>query len=68
MEQNYEDLKAWQDGARRMLENDIEQMKEKLEQKLNLVRLMELTDELLTKIDRLNSELQDGGPNAKPPR
>ena len=31
MEQNYEDLKVWQDGARRMLENDIEQMKEKLE-------------------------------------
>lgn len=59
MEQNLEDLKVWQDGARRMLENDIEQMKEKLEQKLNLVRLMELTDELLTKIDRLNSELQD---------
>lgn len=59
MEQNLEDLKTWQDGARRMLENDIEQMKEELEQKLNLVRLMELTDELLTKIDRLNSELQD---------
>ena len=28
MEQNLEDLKTWQDGARRKLENDIEQMKE----------------------------------------
>ena len=34
MEQNLEDLKTWQDGARRKLENDIEQMKEELEQKL----------------------------------
>jgi hypothetical protein len=59
MELNIEELKAWQDDARRMLKNDIEQMKEELEQKLNLMRLMELTDELLSKIDHLNSELQD---------
>jgi hypothetical protein len=59
MDINYEELKAWQDDARRMLKNDIEQLKEELEQKLNLMRLMELTDELLSKIDHLNSELQD---------
>ena len=57
METNLEELKDWQDGARRMLDREIEQMREELEQKTNLLRFMEVTGELLKKIDRLNSEL-----------
>ena len=57
METNLEELKDWQDGARRMLDREIEQMKEELEQKTDLLRFLEVTGELLKKIDRLNSEL-----------
>ena len=42
-----------------MLDREIEQMKEELEQKTNLLRFMEVTGELLKKIDRLNSELSE---------
>ena len=59
MEQKLEELKAWQDDVRRTLERDIEQMKEELEQKINLMRLMEATGELLSEVDHLNSELQE---------
>ena len=59
MELNIEELKDWQDGARRMLDREIEQMKEELEQKTNLMRFMDVMGELLTKIDRLNSELSE---------
>ena len=59
MEQNFNELKAWQDDVRRTLERDIEQMKEELEQKINLMRLMEATGELLSEVDHLNSELQE---------
>ena len=37
MEQNFNELKAWQNDVRRTLERDIEQMKEELEQKINLM-------------------------------
>ena len=57
METNLQELKDWQDGARRMLDREIEQMREELEQKTNLLRFLEVTGELLKKIDRLNSEL-----------
>jgi hypothetical protein len=59
METNLEELKDWQDGARRMLDREIEQMKEELEQKTNLLRLMDVMSELLASIDRLNSELSE---------
>ena len=59
MEQNLEDLKTWQDGARRMLDREIEQMQETLEQKINLMRLLEVTGELFSEIDHLNCELQE---------
>jgi bifunctional pyridoxal-dependent enzyme with beta-cystathionase and maltose regulon repressor activities len=59
MEQNFNELKAWQNDVRRTLERDIEQMKEELEQKINLMRLMEATGELLSEVDHLNSELQE---------
>ena len=59
MEQNFNELKAWQDDVRRTLERDIEQMKEELEQKINLMRLIEATGELLSEVDHLNSELQE---------
>ena len=59
MEQNLEDLKTWQDGARRMLDREIEQMQETLEQKINLMRLLEVTGELLSEVDHLNCELQE---------
>ena len=39
MDINYEELKAWQDDARRMLKNDIEQLKEELEQKRDRFKL-----------------------------
>ena len=57
METNLQELKDWQDGARRMLDREIEQMREELEQKTDLLRFLEVTGELLKKIDRLNSEL-----------
>ena len=59
METNLEELKDWQDGARRMLDREIEQMKEELEQKTDLLRFLEVTGELLKKIDRLNSDLSE---------
>ena len=59
MELNIKELKDWQDGARRMLDREIEQMNEELEQKTNLMRFMDVMSELLTKIDRLNSELTE---------
>ena len=59
MEQNFNELKAWQNDVRRTLERDIEHMKEELEQKINLMRLMEATGELLSEVDHLNSELQE---------
>ena len=59
MEQNFNELKAWQNDVRRTLERDIEQMKEELEQKINLMRLIEATGELLSEVDHLNSELQE---------
>ena len=59
MEQNLEDLKTWQDGARRKLDREIEQMQETLEQKINLMRLLEVTGELLSEVDHLNCELQE---------
>ena len=59
MELNIKELKDWQDGARRMLDREIEQMNEELEQKTNLMRFMDVMGELLTKIDRLNSELTE---------
>ena len=59
MEQNFNELKAWQDDVRRTLEREIEQMKENLEQKINLMRLMEATDELLSEVNHLNCELQE---------
>jgi hypothetical protein len=59
METNLEELKDWQDGARRMLDREIEQMKEELEQKTNLLRFMDVMSELLASIDRLNSELSE---------
>lgn len=59
METNLEELKDWQDGARRMLSREIDRLKEELEHKVNLMRLMEVTDELLSEIDHLNSELSE---------
>ena len=41
METNLEELKDWQDGARRMLDREIEQMREELEQKTDLLRLVD---------------------------
>lgn len=40
-----------------MLDREIDRLKEELEHKVNLMRLMEVTDELLSEIDHLNSEL-----------
>jgi hypothetical protein len=42
-----------------MLDREIEQMKEELEQKNNLLRFMDVMSELLASIDRLNSELSE---------
>jgi hypothetical protein len=42
-----------------MLDREIEQMKEELEQKTNLLRFMDVMSELLASIDRLNSELSE---------
>ena len=41
METNLQELKDWQDGARRMLDREIEQMREELEQKTDLLRLVD---------------------------
>ena len=41
MELNIKELKDWQDGARRMLDREIEQMREELEQKTDLLRLVD---------------------------
>lgn len=61
-----DELKDWQNGARRALERDIEQMKEELEQKANYLKVMEVTDELIAdnrdlkeENERLKAELDD---------
>ena len=68
METNLQELKDWQDGARRMLDREIEQMREELEQKTNLLRFLEVTGELLKKSTALTVNYLKKGLNARLPR
>ena len=59
MDVNIEDLKACQEGIRRKLDREIEQMQESLEQKINLMRVLDASNDLISKYDRLERELQE---------
>ena len=56
---NLEELKDWQDGARRQLDRGIERFRDKKEQLQDYSRwMMKATDELIAENERLNYELQ----------
>ena len=55
MEKNLEELKDWQDGAKRELERDLEHLMETVQQKQNFLKAMECTGELIAE----NSDLRD---------
>ena len=58
METNVEELKDWKDGARRLLDREIERLEEKHEQLQDYSRWMEATDELIAENERLRDELR----------
>ena len=55
MKENLEELKDWQDGAKRELERDLEHLMETVQQKQNFLKAMECTGELIAE----NSDLRD---------
>ncbi len=59
MNNEIDQLKEWQKGARRELNNLIDEIDEKREQMSNYLRAMDMTDELIAKIESLTAELAD---------
>ena len=58
METRFEELKAWQDDARKDMENRVDQMKEDYEQMCTHLRAMEVSSELFDEVERLCDELE----------
>ena len=58
MEMNVEELTEWKDGARRLLDREIERLQEREEQLLDYSRWMDATDELIAENERLRDELR----------
>lgn len=59
MDMNFEELKVWQDDARRGLNREVEQLREKEEQIEEYMKALDATDELLAEVDDLKGELED---------
>lgn len=59
MDINFDELKDWNDSARRELTYEADRLKTKFEQISNYLRTLEVTDELIAKIDDLNEKLND---------
>ena len=58
MEMNVEELTEWKDGARRLLDREIERLQEREEQLQDYSRWMDATDELIAENERLRNELR----------
>ena len=58
MEMNVEELTEWKDGARRLLDREIERLQERQEQLQDYSRWMDATDELIAENERLRNELR----------
>ena len=58
MEMNLEELTEWKDGARRLLDREIERLQERQEQLQDYSRWMDATDELIVENERLRNELR----------
>ena len=58
MEMNLEELTEWKDGARRLLDREIERLQERQEQLQDYSRWMDATDELIAENERLRNELR----------
>ena len=58
MEININELKEWENGARRVLEREVEHLREQERQMDNSLRLMDVTEELLAEIDNLKGSLE----------
>ena len=55
---NIEELKDWQDGARRVLGRKADGMRENLELVTYIIRSFDANDELLSKIDKLEEQVE----------
>ena len=58
MKRNIEELKDWQDDARRGLKREMERLSEKQQELCGYVQMLDATDELLTEVDDLKEELE----------
>ena len=58
MEMKVEELADWKDGARRLLDREIERLQERQEQLQDYSRWMDATDELIVENERLRNELR----------
>ena len=62
---NLEELKDWNDDARRELEREAEHLREKEEQIGGCLHILEATDELLAEIGRLQARLDESQSEAE---
>lgn len=56
---NIYELEDWQSGARRMLDLELDNIREREEQMKNYMRALDVTDELCAEINNLNEQLAD---------
>ena len=59
MDINIDELRDWKDGARRELRDEADRLATKMEQVNDYLRALDVTDELLTIIDRQEEELEE---------
>ena len=53
MNKNFDELKDWKDGVRRMLEQEMERLKERYEQINNDLKALEATEELVAELEKV---------------
>ena len=58
-ETHYKEMKDWQDGARRLLVREMEQLKDEKKQLNERLRYLDATGELLSRLEDLNGMLKD---------
>ena len=56
MNKNFDELKDWKDGVRRMLEQEMERLKERYEQINNDLKGLEATEELVAELEKVLAE------------
>ena len=56
MNKNFDELKDWKDGVRRMLEQEMERLKERYEQINNDLKALEATEELVAELEKVLAE------------